>query len=77
MLVIDIAVASYADDSTPFMVEEIIENVIASLEEAFNDLFNWFNNNRLKSNVDKCHALFSTNTPADIKNCDYTIDSEC
>ena len=78
LLVIDIGITSYADDSTPFMAEEIIENVIASLAKAFNDLFNWFSNNRLKSNADKFHVLLSTNKPVDIENCDYTIDcSEC
>ena len=36
-----------------------IDNVIASLEQASDDLFNWFKNNRLKSNFDKCHLLVS------------------
>ena len=41
-------------------------------------MFNWFKNNRLKNNVDKCHGLVSTNKPVDIKIGDYTIDSsEC
>ena len=69
---------SYADDNTPFIVEDDIENVIASLEEATNALFDSFDNNRLKSNPDKCHALVSTNKPLNMKVCDYTIDnSEC
>ena len=33
-IVKDIDIASYADDNTPFIVEDNIENVIASLEEA-------------------------------------------
>ena len=54
-------VASYADDSAPFIAENNIDNVIASLEQVSVVLFNWFKNNRLKSNVDKCHALVRTN----------------
>ena len=74
----DIDIASYADDSTPFIVENNIDNVIASLEQVSDALFNWFKNNRLKNNVDKCHVLVSTNKPVGIKVGDYTIDnSEC
>ena len=70
--------ASYADDNTPFIVENNIDNVIASLEQVSDALFNWFKNNRLKNNVDKCHVLVSTNKPVGIKVGDYTIDnSEC
>ena len=56
----DIDIASYADDGTPFMVENNIDNVIASLEQVSYALFNWFKNIRLKNNVDKCHVLVST-----------------
>ena len=41
-IVKDIDIASYADDNTPFIVEDNIENIIASLEEATNALFDWF-----------------------------------
>ena len=74
----DIDIASYADDSTPFIVENNIDNVIASLEQVSDALFNWFKNNRLKNNVDKCHVLVSTNKPVGIKIGDFSIDnSEC
>ena len=73
-----IDIASYADDNTPFIVEDSIENVIASLKEATNVLFDWFDNNRLKSNPDKCYALVSTNKHLNMKVCDFTIgNSEC
>ena len=73
----DIDIASYADDSGPFIVENKID-VIASLQQVSDALFNWFKNNRLKNNVDKCHVLVSTNKPVGIKIGDYTIDnSEC
>ena len=53
----------------------IVENNIDNVSDA---LFNWLKNNRLKNNVDKCHALLSTNRPVGIKIGDYTIDNiEC
>ena len=74
----NIDTASYADDSTPFIVKNNIDNVIASLEQVSDALFNQFKNNRLKSNVDKSHVLVSTNKPVGIKIGDCTIDnSEC
>ena len=77
-MVKDIDIASYPGDSTPFIVENNIDNVIASLEQVSDALFNWFKNNRLKSNVDKCHVLVSTKKPVGIKIGDYTIDnSKC
>ena len=49
-----------------------------SLEQVSDALFNWFKNNRLKNNIDKCHVLVSTNKPVGVKFGDYTIDdSEC
>ena len=77
-IVKDIDIASYADDTTHFIVEDNTENLIASLEEASNNPFVWFKNNRLKSNPDKCHALISTNRHLDNKIGDHTIgNSEC
>ena len=41
-------------------------------------MFIWFENNRLRNNVDKCHVLVSTNKLIGIKIGDCTIDnSEC
>ena len=74
----DIDIASYVDVSMPFIVENKIDNVIASLEQVSDALLNWFKNNCLKSNFDKCPVLLSTNKPVGIKIGDYTIDnSEC
>ena len=74
----DIDIASYADDSTPFLVENNIDNVIESLEQVSDAFFIWFKNNRLKSNIDKRHVLVSTKKPVGIKFGDNTIDDiEC
>ena len=71
----DIDIESYVDDSMPFLVENNIDNDIASLEQVSDASFNWFKNNRLKNNVDKRHVLVSTIKPMDIKIGDYTIDN--
>ena len=54
-------------------LQDDIENLIAPLEEAFNALFGWFKNNRLKGNPYKCHAWVSTNKDSNIKTGHYTI----
>ena len=51
----------------PFIVENNIDNVIASLEQVSDALFNWLKNNRLKNNADKCHVLVSMNKPVGTK----------
>ena len=61
-----------------FIVENNIDNVITSLEQVSDALFNLLKSNRLKNNVDKCHVLVSTSRPIGIKIGDYTIDNnEC
>ena len=48
-------------------MENDIGNVIASLEQVSDALFNWFKNNRLKNNLDKCNVLVSTKKPVSMK----------
>ena len=68
----DINTAHYADVSTPFASGDTPLNVITSLENAAEKLFEWFANNHMKANHDKCHLL-STLTPISIKTKDYII----
>ena len=58
-------IARYADDSASFIGKNNIDNIIASLEQVSDALFNLFN--RLKNNVDKCHVLVSTTNPQVLK----------
>ena len=41
-----------------YVIVDDINGVMASLEKASKALFEWFENNFLKSNVDKCHFQF-------------------
>ena len=53
-------IANYADDITPFIMKNKT-NVIVSSEQVPDAQFNWFKNNRLKSNVGKCRVIIRTN----------------
>ena len=68
-----INIANNADDKTPFVSGDTLLNVTTSLENATEKLFEWFANNRMKANDDKCHLLMSTLTSISIKIKDYII----
>ena len=69
----DINIDNYADDTTPFVSGDTPLNVITSLENATEKLFEWFASNLMKANHDKCHLLMSTLAPISIKVKDYII----
>ena len=60
-------IANYADDNISYASANVIDSLIASLEEASRSLFTWFNNNLMKSNADKCHLLVISNEKVTIK----------
>ena len=51
--------ASNADDNTPYVTAENLDEVIKSLEKDSIKLFQWFSDNQVKANHDKCHLLVS------------------
>ena len=53
-------IMSYAEDSTPYVCSENIDVTLEKLEEVGKVLFEWFSNNFLKANADKCHLILST-----------------
>ena len=71
----NINIANYADDNSPFVSDDTPLNVITSLENAAEKLFEWFANNHMKANHDKCHLLMSTLTPISITVKDYIIEN--
>ena len=62
---IDIDLANYADDTTPYTYDLELDKVIESLEKNINKLFHWFLDNFLKANPDKCHLLINTDENTD------------
>ena len=53
-------IANYADDNTPYVSGRNIEEVVASLEEVSEVIFQWFRDNHFQGNTNKYHVLFST-----------------
>ena len=49
--------ASYADDNTPYRIGKTPEEVISQLEKSSKFIFEWFENNGLKGNPNKCHLI--------------------
>ena len=85
-IVKEIDFASYADDNTPFVsgdkLDDVLDslenaalfvssdrldNVLDSLENAALKLFDWFPNNQMKANPDKCRLLVSTTSSIALK----------
>ena len=62
----EIDFASYADDNTPYVVGNNIEDVIIKLQNASLTLFQWFYDNQMKANPDKCHFICSTDDKVNI-----------
>ena len=57
----DCDIVSYVDDNTSYTSSSNLDAVINKLEESTNNLFQWFRNNRMSANVDKCHFLYTVN----------------
>ena len=57
----------YTDDKTPFVVRDNIADVIKALEEIGENQVNWFSNNEMKLNTDKCHLLLNSQEPNTLK----------
>ena len=56
----------YVDDNTPYVIGKIIKEVNEALENSPKELMEWFSNNQVKANADKCHLLTSSNEESTI-----------
>ena len=65
----------YADNSTPFRVRNNMADVIKALEEIREDLLDWFSNNEMKQNTDKCRPLLNSQEPNTLKIGDLHISN--
>ena len=59
-------ITNYADDTTPYVCLEDIDLIIEKLEVKANEIFQWFNENAMKANTDKCHLLNTANKERNI-----------
>ena len=64
---IDIDLANYAGDTTPYAYDLELDKVIKSLEKKFDNPFDWFSDNFLKAKPDKCHLLINTDENVALK----------
>ena len=71
--IIECDIASYADDNTPYNFDFNLDNVISNLEKSTNSLLNWFRENHMKANADKCHLLVSSDESCTAKIEDFNI----
>ena len=60
LFVEEVDIMSYADDNTPYVCSDNVDVTLEKLEEVGKVLFEWFSNNFLKANADKCHLILST-----------------
>ena len=71
--IIESDIASYADDNTPHNFEFSLNNVISNLDKSTNSLLNWFRDNHMKANDDKCHLVVSSDESCTAKIEDVSI----
>ena len=71
-----VAVASYADDTTPYSANKTNDLVIKEIEHFSKVLFKWFDFNYMKINSGKSHTLFSGNDNVSANIDNHTIISE-
>ena len=71
--IIECDIASYADNNTPYNFDFNLDNVISNLEKSTNSLLNWFRENHMKANADKCHLLVSSDERCTAKIEDFSI----
>ena len=55
----DVGICNCADDTSTYISNESLENVMESLEKKSMLAIRWFENNYIKLNTDKCHLIVS------------------
>ena len=63
----EIDICNYADDTTIYTCDTRLENVVSRLENDSKIIIEWFRNNYMKLNEDKCHfMIFGERTNQDV-----------
>ena len=60
-------IVNFVDDNTPYVTGENISSVVKLLEEVACAIFQWFKDNEMKANVDKCRVLLNTSNELTVK----------
>ena len=72
----DLEYASFADDTTPYSCLPEMIHILEKLEKGIQSMFDWFSENFLKANADKCHLIASSKVPVNIQISDIKVTSE-
>ena len=73
---IDIDIANYADDNTPYVFSSDLDSVVFKLQENTKRNFKWFQNNNLMSNTEKSHLIVSFKENLEIQFFTFSIRNE-
>ena len=57
----DINFAAYADNDTPYFCDKKLEVILSKIQICALKVLEWFSNNYMKMNFDKCHLILSSN----------------
>ena len=71
----DCDIASYADDNMPYCSSFSLDKVINRLEACNNNLFQWFHENHMKANADKCNLLVTTKSTVSANSGEFVINN--
>ena len=74
--IIECDIASHANDNTPYNFGFNLDNVIRNLEKSTNSLLNWFRENHMKANADKCHLLVCSDKVCTAKIEDFSTEEK-
>ena len=77
LVISDTDFSSYADDNTIYDSGNSTGEVISSLQESIEKLFQWFSHNQMKVNTDKCHLIVSTDEHIEIRGESLIKNSTC
>ena len=53
----DVGICNFADDTTTYISDESLGNVLKSLEKNYMLAIRWFENNYIKLDTDNCHLI--------------------
>ena len=68
--------ASFADDTNPYTFLSDMIPILEKFEKGIQGMSDWFSENFVKANVDKCHPIASSKVPVDIPISDSKGTSE-
>ena len=72
----DLEYASFADDTTACICLPEMIPILEKLKKGIQSMFDWFPENFLKANADKCHLITSSKVPVDIQISNIKVNSE-